>query len=162
MLPIDGSSSGNDNNPNPPTPTVASAATTAAQAAAANAAAAAAANAVPLEAPPETALRRALTHEQELRKAAEVQAARKDSEVEELTAQLFEQANNMVATERRARAKLESRIEVLEKRDNDKAKRLGVLEIRVQRAERVRALLSPKSAGINGDESSGSTEVERS
>jgi hypothetical protein len=82
-----------------------------------------------------------LTLEQSLRKEAETQSAKKDTEIEELSTQLFEQANEMVAVERRARAKLENRVEVLEKRDNDKAKRLGLLEMRVQRAERVRALL---------------------
>jgi GDP/GTP exchange factor Sec2p len=87
------------------------------------------------------ALREALTHEQALRKEAESQSAQKDTEIEELSTQLFEQANEMVAVERRARAKLENRVEILEKRDNDKAKRLGLLEMRVQRAERVRALL---------------------
>ena len=114
---------------------------------------------------PDAALRDALTQEQALRREAESQeqalrreaeslAARKDSEVEELTAQLFEQANEMVAAERRAKAKLESRVEVLEKRDNDKAKRLGVLEARVQRAERVRALLLAKAKLEDSDDHS--------
>ena len=47
----------------------------------------------------------------------------------------------VVATERKARAKLEARVEVLEKRDGEKAKRLGLLETRAQRAERIRELL---------------------
>ena len=51
----------------------------------------------------------------------------------------------VVATERKARAKLEARVEVLEKRDGEKAKRLGVLETRVQRVERIRRLLKDES-----------------
>lgn len=91
--------------------------------------------------PAEIKLRDALTHEQTLRRKAESAAAQTNSEIEELTAQLFEQANEMVAQERKSRAKLEARVEVLEKRDNDKARRLGLLEMRVQRVERVRSLL---------------------
>ena len=91
--------------------------------------------------PSEASLLDALNHEQSLRIAAESAAAQTNSEIEELTGQLFEQANEMVANERKARAKLEERVEVLEKRDNDKARRLGLLEMRVQRVERVRGLL---------------------
>ena len=47
----------------------------------------------------------------------------------------------MVASERKARARLEERVEVLERRDGEKAKRLGLLERRVERVERVRGLL---------------------
>lgn len=65
------------------------------------------------------------------------------SELEELTATLFSQANEMVAEERRARAKLEERVELLEKRDKDKRRRLERLENAVQRIERVRGLLAP-------------------
>ena len=53
----------------------------------------------------------------------------------------------MVATERRARAKLEERVEVLERRDGEKRVRLEVLESRMGRIERVRALL--KEGGAN-------------
>jgi BMFP domain-containing protein YqiC len=54
---------------------------------------------------------------------------------------LFEQANEMVASERRARAKLEERVEVLERRELDKRRRLERLESAVGRIERVRGLL---------------------
>ena len=87
----------------------------------------------------------ALSHEQELRKAAEHAVSKTESEIEELTGQLFEQANEMVASERKARAKLEARVEVLEKRDGEKAKRLGLLEMRVQRVERIRVLLKDEA-----------------
>ena len=53
----------------------------------------------------------------------------------------------MVAQERKARAKLEQRVEVLEKREKEKASRLEVLERRVGRVERVRGILA---AGIPG------------
>ena len=47
----------------------------------------------------------------------------------------------MVATERKARAKLEERVLVLEKRDGEKQKRLELLEMRLGRIERVRGML---------------------
>ena len=59
---------------------------------------------------------------------------------------LFEQANEMVATERRARAKLEERIGMLEKRDTDKRRRLERLETAMERIDRVRSLLVQTTA----------------
>jgi hypothetical protein len=101
----------------------------------------------PLPAPPPTPsapeLIAALTREQELRKKAEEQLNGASGELEELSAQLFMQANEMVATERKARAKLEERVAVLESRDGDKRKRLERLEGAVARIERVRGLLAP-------------------
>jgi hypothetical protein len=67
-----------------------------------------------------------------------------DSEIEELSVQLFSQANEMVAEERRARAKLEERVETLERRDREKMGRLDRLEKAVTRVERVKALLGEK------------------
>ncbi|MCJ1354603.1 MAG: hypothetical protein MMC33_004592 [Icmadophila ericetorum] len=83
----------------------------------------------------------ALTHEQNLRLAAENAVSQTNEEIEELTGQLFQQANEMVATERRERARLEERVRVLEKRDGEKGRRLEVLEGRLGRIERVRGLL---------------------
>jgi septal ring factor EnvC (AmiA/AmiB activator) len=68
-----------------------------------------------------------------------------DSEIEELSVQLFSQANEMVADERRARAKLEERIEMLEKKDKDKVARLDRLEKAISRLDRVKALLNKES-----------------
>lgn len=65
-----------------------------------------------------------------------------DSEIEELSVTLFSQANEMVAEERRARAKLEERIEMLEKKDKDKMARLDRLEKAISRIDRVKALLN--------------------
>lgn len=72
---------------------------------------------------------------------------RTNEEIEELTGQLFQQANEMVAAERKARAKLEERVAELEKRDGQKAKRLEVLESRLGRIERVRGLLRRQEEG---------------
>jgi septal ring factor EnvC (AmiA/AmiB activator) len=83
----------------------------------------------------------ALSREQTLRRQAEDRLGDTSREVEELSAQLFEQANEMVASERRARAKLEERVSVLEKRDVEKRQRLERLESAMARIERVRALL---------------------
>ncbi|CAD6444150.1 a208e3fa-c8c4-4141-8a1a-ee4716d3a15b [Sclerotinia trifoliorum] len=94
--------------------------------------------------PSTTELIAALTREQGLRQAAEGKLNASSVELEELTAQLFTQANEMVATERRARAKLEERVGVLERRDVEKGKRLERLEGAVQRIERVRGLLAPE------------------
>lgn len=85
----------------------------------------------------------ALEKEQGLRQAAERKLDEGSGELEELSTQLFQQANEMVANERRARAKLEARVEVLEKRDVEKRKRLERLESAMSRIERVRGLLAP-------------------
>lgn len=55
--------------------------------------------------------------------------------------QLFSQANEMVAQERKARAKLEERVAVLERRDIEKRTRLERLEKAMQRVERLKALV---------------------
>jgi low affinity Fe/Cu permease len=72
-----------------------------------------------------------------------------DLEIEELSVQLFSQANEMVASERRARAKLEERVEMLEKKDRDKMARLERLEKAVSRIDRVKAMLATPTA-VNG------------
>ncbi|WEW61244.1 hypothetical protein PRK78_006734 [Emydomyces testavorans] len=98
--------------------------------------------------PPRTAdpaltasLQDALQREQKLRKAAESRLTQANSELEELTTQLFSQANEMVAQERKARAKLEERVELLEQRDGEKRRRLDRLEKAIQRVERVRGMV---------------------
>ncbi|KAF2489801.1 hypothetical protein BU16DRAFT_622410 [Lophium mytilinum] len=86
-------------------------------------------------------LRAALEREQSLRAAAEGKLTAMSGEIEDLSVQLFQQANEMVATERKARAKLEERVAVLESRDDEKRKRLERLEGAMRRIERVRGLL---------------------
>ncbi|KAF7510436.1 hypothetical protein GJ744_006715 [Endocarpon pusillum] len=83
-----------------------------------------------------------LQAEKKARLAAESSLSQAHNELEELTAQLFSQANEMVATERKARAKLEERIELLEKRDGDKRVRLDRLEKAMGRIERVRGMVT--------------------
>ncbi len=78
-----------------------------------------------------------------MRQQAEGKLDEASGELEELSAQLFMQANEMVATERKARAKLEERVAVLESRDVEKRKRLERLENSMARIERVRGLLAP-------------------
>ena len=80
--------------------------------------------------------------ERALRAQAEEKARRVDSEIEELSVQLFSQANEMVAQERKARARLEARVELLEKKDQDKMARLERVEKAVSRIDRVKAMLS--------------------
>jgi len=63
--------------------------------------------------------------------------------MEELSVTLFEQANEMVRSERVARARLEERVKVLESRDREKSGRLERIEKAQERLERVRALLEP-------------------
>lgn len=92
--------------------------------------------------PTEQDLLEALNREQSLRKEAEKRLSATSREVEELSAALFEQANEMVAEERRARAKLEERVGELEKRDVEKRRRLERLEVAMRRIERVRGLLA--------------------
>ncbi|KAK6509453.1 hypothetical protein TWF481_004197 [Arthrobotrys musiformis] len=87
-------------------------------------------------------LSNALCSERRGREIAEKQLAQVKGEVEELSASLFQQANNMVAEERRSRAKLEDRIKVLEKRDADKRARLEKLEKAINRIIKARELLN--------------------
>lgn len=82
-----------------------------------------------------------LEAEKKARLEAESSLSQVHTELEELTAQLFSQANEMVANERKARAKLEERIEMLEKRDGEKRGRLERLEKAMGRIERVRGLV---------------------
>ncbi|KAM7188327.1 putative ribosomal protein l32 protein [Naviculisporaceae sp. PSN 640] len=91
--------------------------------------------------PSTESLLEALSREQALRQEAEGKLSETSREVEELSVTLFEQANEMVASERRARAQLEERVATLEKRDGDKRKRLERLEGAMKRIERVRGLL---------------------
>lgn len=92
--------------------------------------------------PKETELAAALAKEQGLRRKAEGKVDDMSNELEELSAQLFQQANEMVATERKARAKLEERVKVLEMREQEKSKRLERLEKAVQRIGRIKGLLN--------------------
>lgn len=96
-----------------------------------------------------------MSREQTLRRAAEGRLSDTSREVEELSTQLFEQANEMVASERRARAALEERVETLEKRDVDKRRRLDRLESAVGRIQRTRALLGQDGAGSDGKSAGG-------
>ncbi len=82
-----------------------------------------------------------LTREQSLRQAAESRVDETNGELEELSAQLFAEANEMVAAERKARARLEERVAVLEGREREKRGRLEALEGRLGRIERVREML---------------------
>lgn len=86
-------------------------------------------------------LQSSLETERTLRQKAESSLLESQNELEELTAQLFGQANEMVATERKARAKLEERVKLLETRDGEKRKRLDRLEKAVERIERVRRMV---------------------
>ncbi|KAK3952153.1 hypothetical protein QBC32DRAFT_213249 [Pseudoneurospora amorphoporcata] len=72
---------------------------------------------------------------------AEAKLTATSREIEELSVTLFSEANEMVANERRARAKLEERVKTLEKRDEQKKERLEMLEGAVRRMERVREVL---------------------
>ncbi|PLN79100.1 hypothetical protein BDW42DRAFT_173528 [Aspergillus taichungensis] len=87
------------------------------------------------------ALQNQLNREQDLRRAAESQLTQAHTELEELTVQLFSQANEMVAQERKARARLEERVAVLERRDVEKRNRLDRLEKAMARVERIRTMV---------------------
>ncbi|POS81301.1 hypothetical protein DHEL01_v200314 [Diaporthe helianthi] len=98
-------------------------------------------------APSSDDLLEALTREQQLRLAAEGKLNDSSKEIEDLSVTLFEQANEMVATERRARARLEERVGELERRENEKKRRLERLEQAMGRIERARALLNSGGEG---------------
>jgi hypothetical protein len=86
-------------------------------------------------------LQKQLATEIQARKAAESSLTSLKSEIDDLSVQLFSQANEMVANERRARDRLEKRVAELEQRDREKVKRLERIEGAVNRIERVRGLL---------------------
>jgi hypothetical protein len=94
----------------------------------------------------------ALTAERRLRLAAEEKLAATSREVEDLSASLFEQANHMVATERRARAALEAQLDTLRRKDVERHERIGRLEGAVRRIERVRDLLEEDNEEDNEEE----------
>lgn len=68
------------------------------------------------------------------------------TELEELTQSLFEEANAMVRTEREKCARLESRLQLMESREEDKRRRLTELEKAIGRITRVRNLLDQKNS----------------
>ena len=103
---------------------------------------------LPSPTPSSDELLSALSREQTLRRAAEGRLSDTSREVEELSTQLFEQANEMVASERRARAALQERVETLERRDADKRRRLDRLESAVGRIQRARAVLLQDGSGV--------------
>lgn len=83
-----------------------------------------------------------LEKERKARAKAEERLEQVTGELEELSASLFQSANEMVADERRERSRLEERVRMLEGRDEEVKKRLGVLESAVDRIVRVRQVLS--------------------
>lgn len=95
----------------------------------------------------------ALARERELRREAESRLNETSREVEELSVSLFEQANEMVSTERRARAQLEERVQTLERREAEKHRRLERLEGAMERIERVRAVLGQGGQPVAGNRS---------
>ncbi|KAI9801560.1 MAG: hypothetical protein M1825_003239 [Sarcosagium campestre] len=117
-------------------------------------------NATSSSTPPPTPvpdLASALAHEKQLRAQAEGKLTNASAELEELSAALFGQANEMVAQERKARSKLEERVRVLENRDKEKRLRLERLEKAVGRVERVRGMLSGGGPGSNDTNANSNT-----
>ncbi|CUS15465.1 unnamed protein product [Tuber aestivum] len=83
-----------------------------------------------------------LEKERKSRVKAEERLEQVTGELEELSASLFQSANEMVANERQQKSKLEERVRMLESRDEEAKKRLGVLESAMDRIVRVRQVLS--------------------
>ncbi|KAL9593617.1 MAG: hypothetical protein Q9179_005786, partial [Wetmoreana sp. 5 TL-2023] len=120
-------------------------------------------------------LHTALANEHSLRLAAEAHLSSSQAEIEELSTQLFSEANELVATERRALSELQTkyakleeekrgwerqakereegerrlreRNALLEGREGEKGRRWEELERRVGRVERVKALLAGDEGG---------------
>lgn len=87
-------------------------------------------------------LEAALAKETHLRQEAEKKVKDVENEIEDLSATLFEQANEMVATERRTNAQLQEKIAQLEQRDRERSKRLDRIDEAMRRIERVQILLN--------------------
>ncbi|EME85598.1 uncharacterized protein MYCFIDRAFT_210275 [Pseudocercospora fijiensis CIRAD86] len=110
-----------------------------------------------------------LVKEQTARIAAENKVKAVNAEVEELSASLFQQANDMVAQERRENAalrdkikeletaggdvaqvirkeneRLKQKLEAMEQRDAERKRRLEKLEAAQKRIDRVRTMLTPR------------------
>lgn len=117
----------------------------------------------PIASPPtdsarERELETQLVTEQTQRLAAESKVKEMNAELEDLTGQLFDEANKMVADEKREAAKLRERIEFLEQRDakfgmkvktleqreEERMRRLEKLERAQGRLDRVGGLLVPR------------------
>ena len=99
-----------------------------------------------------SAVQTALRHESLLRQQAEEKALAGGRELEDLTAQLFEEANRMVADERKQKAKLESRLKMLEEREVQRMGKLEMIEAAQVRIERVQTMLGPKGeVGVIGE-----------
>ena len=108
--------------------------------------------------PRERELETQLVAEQTQRLAAENKVKEMSSELEDLTGQLFGEANKMVADEKREAARLRERIEFLEQRDakfgmkvrsleqreEERMRRLELLERAQGRLDRVGGLLVPR------------------
>lgn len=117
----------------------------------------------------EQELEASLTKEKTARAEAEKRVREIDAEMEELSASLFQQANDMVSKERRENArlketianlegaegrltesikreneKLRQRLQVMEQRDIDRKRRLEKLEAAQRRIDRVRTMLVPR------------------
>ena len=88
-----------------------------------------------------------LQMERSAREQAEEKVASMTLELEELSQSLFEEANAMVRSEREKCARLESRLQLMESREEDKRRRLTELEKAIGRITRVRSLLENKNAG---------------
>lgn len=116
----------------------------------------------------EQELEASLSKEQAARKEADRKVKEVNAEIEELSASLFQQANDMVAAERKENALLKAKIkeletggsaaeavkrendilrrkiEGMERRDTDTKRRLDKLEAAQKRIDRVRAMLVPR------------------
>jgi septal ring factor EnvC (AmiA/AmiB activator) len=86
-------------------------------------------------------LQAALAAETSRRIAAEKMFKNLETESEDLSLTLSEQANEMVAMEGKEKAKLETRLKVLKERDTSRQKRLEMVEAALTRMERVKKLL---------------------
>lgn len=89
-------------------------------------------------------LQAALAAETQKRINAERKLQEVEGELEDLSATLFEQANEMVATERREKAQLVEKVRELEERREKGERRLEMVEGSLKRLERVKRLLNER------------------
>jgi septal ring factor EnvC (AmiA/AmiB activator) len=90
-----------------------------------------------------------LAQERQAREQAEEKVASVTAELEELTQSLFEEANAMVRTEREKCAGLETRLQLMENREEEKRRRLEELEKAIYRITRVRNVLNNNSSRVS-------------
>lgn len=89
-------------------------------------------------------MKQQVQEEKRQRREAEAKVLRVNAELEELSQTLFEEANTMVASERKLRARAEEKLKIYQQRDEERNKRMLELEAAVDQFVNVGKLVTAK------------------